>query len=143
MPLQYTWVCEATIPAGKGAYSEIDATCIEDPKKGAETVIQRNYRIQINTVMVPEAPAIDFVVRIKKEDASGIITPKADSLPAKLLNKLLSVSGQIPQAFYRRGRPAVIQVLPMEKVYIQIVNLEPGGTANTTVKFQILAEKGV
>jgi hypothetical protein len=143
MPLQYTWVCQATIKAGAAEYTEFSATCVEDPLKGAEQVIQRNYRIQINTVMVPEAPAIDFVVRIKKEDASGIIMPKADSLPAKLLNKLLSVSGQIPNAFYRRGRPAVIQVLPMEKLYIFVVNLEPGGTADTTVKFQVIAEKGV
>jgi hypothetical protein len=142
MPIPYTWICTADVPAGTEIYKEIGATCIEDPDVGAETVIQRIYRIMINTVVVPETPAIDYVVRIKKEDASGVVTPKSDSLPAKTLNKLLSVSGQIPNAFYRKGKPAVIEVLPMEKVYIYVVILESPTTAQT-LRFQIVAEKGV
>jgi hypothetical protein len=81
-------------------------------------------------------------VRVKKESVDGIIKPLADSVPASLINKLMTVSGQLPMVFTRMGRPAIIYVAPMEKLSIFIVNLAAGGSADTTVSFSIVAEKG-
>jgi len=142
MPIPYTWTCTATIKAGQTAYSEISATCVEDPVRGGETVIQRVYPIKIITALVPSAPSIDYVVRVKKESVDGIIRPLADSIPASVINKLISVSGQLPAVFTRAGRPAIIYIAPMEKLLIYIVNLAAGGTADTPVSFSIVAEKG-
>jgi hypothetical protein len=142
MPIPYTWTCTATIKANTPAYSEILATCIEDPAQGAQSIIQRVYPIDINTVLVPSAPSIDYVVRIKKEGVDGVIRPLADSIPASLINKLMAVSGQLPSVFYQDGEPATIYIAPMEKIYIYIVNLSAGGTSDTTVSFQVVAEKG-
>ena len=142
MPIPYTWTCTATIKAGQAAYSEILANCVEDPAEGAKSIIQRVYPIKLVTVLVPSAPSIDYVVRVKKESVDGIIRPLADSAPASLLNKLISVSGQPPAAFTKNGRPAIIYVAPMEKIYIYIVNLAAGGTADTPISFSIQAEKG-
>ena len=141
MPIQYTWICSATIPAGATTYSEIQASCVEDPVAGSEKVIQRIYPIQINTILVPTAPSIDYVVRIKKESRDGIIRPLADSLPASLINKLMSVSGQLPAVFTKFGKPAVIYIAPFEKVSVFVVNLA-SPTSATTVSFSIIAEKG-
>jgi len=142
MPIPYTLTCQATIKAGQPAYSEISASCVEDPVRGAETVIQRVYPIKIITVLVPSAPSIDYIVRIKKESVDGIIKPLADSIPASLINKLVTVSGQLPMVFTRNGRPAIIYVAPMEKLSIYIVNLASGESADTTVRFNVIAEKG-
>jgi hypothetical protein len=142
MPIQYTIPCTATIKAGTPAYSEITANCVEDPVRGAESTILRVYPIKIITVLVPTAPSIDYVVRVKKESVDGIIRPLADSIPASLINKLVTVSGQLPAVFTRMGRPAIIYIAPMEKLSIHIVNLVAGGSADTTVSFSIVAEKG-
>jgi hypothetical protein len=142
MPIQYTWTCTATIKAAQPAFSEILASCVEDPADGARTIIQRVYPIKIITALVPADPAIDYVIRVKKESTDGIIRPLADSIPARLINKLISVSGQLPAVFTKAGRPAIIYVAPMEKIYIYIVNLAAGGSADTTVSFTIVAEKG-
>ena len=142
MTIPYTWTCTATIKAGAPAYSEILASCVEDPAQGAQSIIQRVYPIDINTILVPSQPSVDYVVRIKKEGVDGVIRPLADSIPASLINKLMSVSGQLPMVFYQDGEPAVIYIAPMEKIYVYVVNLAPGGSADTTVSFQIIAEKG-
>jgi hypothetical protein len=143
MPIQYNILCTATIKAGQPAFSEIPATCVEDPVRGAETQIQRNYPIKLITVLVPTAPRIDFVVRVKKESIDGIIRPVADSVPASLINRLITVSGQLPAVFTRAGKPAIIYIAPMEKLSIFIVNLAPGeSSGDTPVSFTIVAEKG-
>jgi len=141
MPIPYTIVCSATIKAGTPAYSEIPVNCVEDPVRGAESVIQRVYPIKIITILVPTAPTTDYVVRVKKESIDGIIRPLADSIPASLINKLITVSGQLPAVFTRNGRPALVYVAPMEKLSIYIVNLaSPSSDAN--ISFHLIAEKG-
>jgi hypothetical protein len=85
---------------------------------------------------------IDYVVRVKKESVDGIIKPLADSIPASVINRLITVSGQLPAVFTRLGRPALIYIAPMEKVSIYVVNLAPGEAADRTVSFNIVAEKG-
>jgi hypothetical protein len=140
MPIPYTWSCTALIKAGTPLYTEVNATCIEDPARGAESSIQRVYPILINSVLVSDVP-IDFVVRIKKEGIDGIIRPLADSIPASMISRLISVSGQLPSVFYVEGEPASIYIDSMEKVYINVVNLATPDR-DTTVRFQIVAEKG-
>jgi hypothetical protein len=142
MPIQYTIPCTATIRANTPAYSEIPVSCVEDPVRGAETVIQRVYPIKIITVLVPDAPPVDYVVRVKKESVDGIIRPLADSAPASILNKMITISGQPPVAFTRLGRPALVYVAPMERLSLYVVNLAPGRQSDVQVTFQLLAEKG-
>jgi hypothetical protein len=144
MPIQYIWTCSATIKAGTKAYTETSVSCVEDPVRGAETSIQRVYPIVIDTVVVPSIPtaAPDFVVRVKKEGVDGIIRPLADSIPASILNKLLSTTGKVPDAFMEFGEPVSIYVAPMEKVYLFVVNLADAGTSDVTVSFNVVAEKG-
>jgi hypothetical protein len=141
MPIQYNILCTATIRANTQAFTEIPVACVEDPIRGAETQIQRNYPIKIITVLVPTAPRIDFVVRVKKESIDGIIRPLADSIPASLVNRLISVSGQLPAVFTRAGKPAIIYIAPMEKLSIFVVNLAPV-REDTPIEFTIVAEKG-
>ena len=141
MPIPYTIVCTATIKANTPAYSEIPVACVEDPVRGAESVIQRVYPIKIVTVLVPSEPPIDYVVRIKKESVDGIIRPLADSIPASLISKLVTVSGQLPATFVRNGRPAIIYIAPMEKLSIYVVNLA-SSKEDVTVAFHVVAEKG-
>jgi hypothetical protein len=141
MPIQYTWVCTATIKANTPAFSEIPAVCIEDPVRGAESALQRVYPIKIITVLVPSEPSVDYIVRVKKESVDGVIRPLADSIPASLISKLITVSGQLPSAFTRMGKPAIIYVAPMEKLSVFVVNLT-SERADTTVTFHIIAEKG-
>jgi len=109
---------------------------------GAESIIQRVYPIKIITVLVPDAPPIDYVVRVKKESVDGIIRPLADSVSASILNKMITVSGQPPVAFTRNGRPAIIYIAPMEKLSLFVVNLR-SPDRDTTLSFQLLAEKGL
>lgn len=143
MPIPYTWICSATIPANTAAYSEIAATCVEDPARGSENAIQRLYKILINTVIPSDTTiSIDYVVRIKKEGADGVVRPVADSIPATILKSLVSVSGQLPSAFMVGGERASILVRPMEKVSVWVVNLAASGASETTVNFRIIAEKG-
>jgi hypothetical protein len=142
MTIQYTIQCTATIRANTPAYSEIPVACVEDPTRGAETVIQRIYPIKIITILVPSEPGVDYVVRVKKESIDGIIRPLADSIPARLISRLVTVSGQLPMVFTRYGRPAIIYVAPMEKLSIFVVNLEPARSSDVTVTFNIIAEKG-
>jgi hypothetical protein len=141
MPIQYTWTCKADIPANTKAYTEVAVSCVEDPVRGSESVIQRVYPIVIDTVLVPADPTVDFVVRVKKESVDGMVRPVADSIPAKVLYRLITVSGQLPFAFTDRGRPAVIYVAPMEKLSLFVLPLEDVATA-TTVNFAVIAEKG-
>jgi len=141
MPIPYTIVCTATIKANTPAYSEIPVNCVEDPVRGAESSIQRVYPIKIITVLASSAPSIDYVVRVKKESIDGIIRPLADSIPASLINRLVTVSGQLPAVFTKMGRPAIIYVAPMEKLSIYIVNLA-SPSSDTPVSFNIIAEKG-
>lgn len=145
MPIQYVWVCSASIPAGAKAYTKVSASCVEDPVRGAETAIQRVYPILIDTVLVPSIPsgAPDYVVRVEKEGVNGIIRPVADSVPASILNKLLSATGKVPDAFVQQGMPVSIYVAPMEKIYLSVVTLaDYTGTSPLAVSFQVVAEKG-
>jgi hypothetical protein len=141
MSISYTWTCTAAIRANTPAFAEIPVSCIEDPIRGAEPVIQRIYPIKIITILVPGEPPIDYVIRVKKESVDGIIRPLADSIPASLINKLITVSGQLPAVFTKNGRPAIIYIAPMERVSIYVVNLAPA-TADRTVSFNVIAEKG-
>jgi len=144
MPIQYVWVCSAVLKAGTKAYTETPVSCVEDPVRGAETAIQRVYPIVIDTVVVPSIPsgAPDYIVRVKKEGIDGIIRPLADSVPASILNRLLSATGKVPDAFMQLGEPVSIYVAPMEKVYLFLVNLADAGTSDVTISFQVVAEKG-
>jgi hypothetical protein len=141
MPIQYTWTCKADIPANTKAYTEVAVSCVEDPVRGSESVIQRIYPILIDTILVTTAPTVDYVVTIKKESVDGTIRPVATSIPASVLKELISVSGQLPFAFTDRGRPAVIYVAPMEKLSLFVIPLADVATA-TTVNFVVVAEKG-
>ena len=142
MPIPYTFKCTAIIKAGKEAFSEIPATCVEDPAHGGETVIQRVYPIKIISVLVPSAPSIDYVIRFKKEGRDGVIRPLADTPPASQINKMITVSGAPPQVFSVRGKPALLYYAPMEKLSVFIVNLASGGASDVTVEFIVSAEKG-
>jgi len=141
MPIQYVIPCTATIRANTPAFTEITATCVEDPVRGAESVIQRVYPIKIITILVSGEPPVDYVVRVKKESVDGTIRQLADSIPASVLYRMITVSGQPPAAFTRLGRPALVRIAPMEKLSIFIVNLATT-SADRTVSFQLLAEKG-
>ena len=68
MPIQYVWTCTATIKANTPPYTEIGATCVEDPARGAENAIQRVYPIRIISILVRTDVQADgdYVVRIKK-----------------------------------------------------------------------------
>ena len=145
MPIQYVWVCSAVLKAGAKAYTKVPVSCVEDPVRGAETAIQRVYPIMIDTVVVPSIPsgAPDYIVRVEKEGVDGIIRPLADSVPASILNKLLSATGKVPDAFMEYGEPVSIYVAPMEKVYLFVVTLaDYTGTTDVTYTFQVVAEKG-
>jgi len=143
MPIQYMIPCTATLTANASAFTEFTAYCTEDPSRGAETMIQRVYPIKIITVLFQSAPTPDVLVRVYKEDASGIIRPLADSLPASLITRLVTVSGQLPYVFSRAGQPAMILVNAMEKLIVKVVNLANVGSSNVTVNFTIVAEKGI
>jgi len=143
MPIQYTIQCTATLTANASAFTEFTASCVEDPSRGAESMIQRVYPIRVITVYFPTAPTPDVVVRIYKEDASGLVRPVADSLPASMLAKLVTVSGQLPYAFSKAGQPAIILVNPMEKLIVKVANLSAVGSSNVQVSFTIVAEKGM
>jgi len=143
MPIQYMIKCTATMKAGSGAFTEFVASCTEDPSRGAETTIQRIYPIKIITVLFPSAPTPDVTVKLYKEDVSGIIRPLVESLPASLLTKLVSVSGQLPYAFSRAGLPAVVLVNPMEKLRVVVTNQDAVGTSDVSVSFTLIAEKGI
>jgi len=140
--VQYNWICTASLPANLALYSEVDADCVEDPGRGSEKVIQRVYPIFINTIVIPDTVTVDYVVRVYKEDVSGIRRPVVDSLNAKTIRALMSVSGQVPRAFYSRGQPASIYVAPMERVSLRVMNIETPSAA-TTVRFLVVADKGV
>jgi hypothetical protein len=142
MPIQYVWNCSVTLKANTPAYSEIPAQCIEDPSRGAESAIQRVYPIRIITILVPSEPEVDYVIRVKKEGLDGLIRQLSDSIPASQINKLMSVSGQLPAVFYYEGEPAIIEFDPMEKIYINVVNLAQT-SKDVTVSFTVVAEKGV
>jgi hypothetical protein len=142
VPIPYSIKCTAVIKAGKEAFSEIPANCIEDPTRGAEAVIQRVYPIKVISVLVPSAPTIDYIVRFKKEGRDGVIRPLADTPPASQINKMITVSGAPPQVFSVRGKPAILYYASMEKLSVFIVNLATGGASDTTVEFIVLAEKG-
>jgi len=143
MPIQYMIPCSATLPANAPAYTETVASCTEDPARGAETTIQRIYPIKIITVYFPTAPSPDVTVKLYKEDASGIIRPLVESLPASILTKLVTVSGQLPYAFSRAGQPAIVLVNPMEKLRVVVVNQSAVGTSAVSVSFTLIAEKGI
>jgi hypothetical protein len=144
MPIQYVWTCSAVLKRDTKAYTEVPVSCVEDPVRGAESAIQRIYPIIIDTIVIPSIPtgAPDYVVRVKKEGVNGIIRPLADSVPASILNRLLSTTGKVPDAFMEFGKPVSIYVAPMEKVYLFLVNLSDAGTSDVTISFQVIAEKG-
>ena len=143
MPIQYMIQCSATLPANASAFTEITASCVEDPARGAESMIQRVYPIKIISVYFPTAPSPDVTVKLYKEDASGLVRPLVESLPASILTKLVSVSGQLPYAFSKSGQPAVVLVNPMEKLTVKVTNLSAVGSSNVTVNFTLIAEKGM
>ena len=143
MPIQYMIQCTATLTANAPAFTEFTASCVEDPARGAETMIQRVYPIKIISVYFPTAPSPDVTVKLYKEDASGLVRPLVESLPASILTKLVSVSGQLPYAFSKSGQPAVVLVNPMEKLTVKVANLGAVGSSNVTVNFTLIAEKGM
>jgi hypothetical protein len=142
MPIQYVIPCTATLTANASAFTEFTASCTEDASRGAETMIQRVYPIKIITVLFSTTPTPDVIVRIYKEDASGLIRPLSDSLPASLITRLISVSGQLPKVFHIFGEPAIILVNPMEKLIVRVAPLSNVGSSNVPVNFTLVAEKG-
>jgi hypothetical protein len=143
MPIQYMIPCTATLTANASAFTEFVASCTEDPARGAETMIQRVYPIKIITVYFPSAPSPDVTVKLYKEDVTGIIRPLVESLPASILTKLVTVSGQLPYAFSKAGQPAIVLVNPMEKLIVKVVNQSAVGSSAVTVSFTLIAEKGI